>query len=67
MTIWRTRIACWATNTNSEYVILIAFPLQQRLQYYAIRIFLSGLLLLLPLLFSIDVLTSTVVLWTINE
>jgi len=32
MTIWR--IACWipkATNTHSEYVIFIAFPLQQRL------------------------------------
>jgi hypothetical protein len=32
MTIWRTRIACWipkATNTYSEYVPLIAFPLQQ--------------------------------------
>jgi len=32
MTIWRTRIAWWitkATNTRSEYVILIAFPLQQ--------------------------------------
>ena len=31
-TIWHTRIACWitkATNTHSEYVILIAFPLQQ--------------------------------------
>ena len=31
MTIWRTCIACWipkATNTHSEYVILIAFPLQ---------------------------------------
>ena len=30
--IWRMRIACWipkATNTHSEYVILIAFPLQQ--------------------------------------
>jgi len=35
MTIWRIRIACWvtkATNTHSEYVILIAFPLQQWLQ-----------------------------------
>jgi hypothetical protein len=34
MTIWRKRIPCWipkATNTHSEYVILIAFPLQQRL------------------------------------
>ena len=32
MTIWRMLIACWirkATNTHSEYVILIAFPLQQ--------------------------------------
>ena len=32
MTIWRMRIACWltkATNTHSEYVIIIAFPLQQ--------------------------------------
>jgi len=32
MTIWRMRIACWipkGTNTLSEYVILIAFPLQQ--------------------------------------
>jgi hypothetical protein len=35
MTIWRTRIACQitkATNTHSEYVILIALPLQQWLQ-----------------------------------
>ena len=34
MTIWRMRIACWipeATNTHSEYVIRIAFPLQPRL------------------------------------
>jgi hypothetical protein len=32
MTIWRMRIACWipkATNTCSEYAILIAFPLQK--------------------------------------
>ena len=31
-TIWRMRIACWipkATNTHSQYVIVIAFPLQQ--------------------------------------
>jgi hypothetical protein len=34
MTIWRMRTACWtpkASDTHSEYVILIAFPLQQRL------------------------------------
>ena len=32
MTIWRVRIACWipkARNTHSEYVIVIASPLQQ--------------------------------------
>ena len=32
ITIWRMRIACCipkATNTHSEYVILIAFTLQQ--------------------------------------
>jgi ABC-type proline/glycine betaine transport system permease subunit len=32
MTTWRLRIACWipkAKNTHSEYVIIIAFPLQQ--------------------------------------
>ena len=32
VTIWRTCIAYWipkVTNTNSEYAILIAFPLQQ--------------------------------------
>jgi hypothetical protein len=33
-TIWHVRIACWipqATNTHSQYVVLIALPLQQRL------------------------------------
>jgi hypothetical protein len=32
MTVWRMRIACWipkVTNTYSEYVLLIAFLLQQ--------------------------------------
>ena len=32
MTIWRMRIACCilkATNTHLDYVILIAFPMQQ--------------------------------------
>ena len=35
MTTRRLRVACWiskATNTHSEYVILISFPLQQWLQ-----------------------------------
>jgi len=34
MTIWRIRMACWipkATNTHSEYLILIVLPLQQLL------------------------------------
>ena len=32
MTIWRMRMTWWihkATNTDSQYVIVIAFPLQQ--------------------------------------
>ena len=32
MTTWRMRIACWipmAIDTQSEYVIFIAYPLQQ--------------------------------------
>jgi hypothetical protein len=35
MTIWCMRIACWitkATNTRSEYIIVIVFPLQQWLR-----------------------------------
>ena len=43
MTIQRMRIACWvteATNTHSEYVKIIAFPLQQWLHE---RLSISGL------------------------
>jgi hypothetical protein len=32
MATWRMRIACWipkATNIHSQYIMLIAFPLQQ--------------------------------------
>jgi hypothetical protein len=35
MTIWRMRFTCWvtkATDTHSEYVILIAFSRQQYLR-----------------------------------
>ena len=38
MTVWRTRIACWipkATNAHSQYVILIAFLLEQWLHAVA--------------------------------
>jgi hypothetical protein len=41
MTIWRMRIARWiteATNTLSEYVIFIAFPLQQCLEENASKL-----------------------------
>ena len=56
MTIWRMRIACWipeATNTHTSCVILIAFPLQQRLHertsmlrytYIACRVLLFGII-----------------------
>jgi hypothetical protein len=38
MTIWPTHISCWianATNKHSEYVIIIAFPLQKWLHQRA--------------------------------
>jgi hypothetical protein len=38
MTMWRVRISCWmpkATDRHSEYVIVIAFPLQQWLHEHA--------------------------------
>jgi len=38
LTIWHMRIACWtpkATNTHSDYIILIVFPLQQWLHEHA--------------------------------
>ena len=41
MTIWRMRFICWitnATNTHSQYAILIAFPLQQRLRERASKL-----------------------------
>jgi hypothetical protein len=38
MTIWHMCFACWitkATNTYSQYITSIAFPLQQRLKEHA--------------------------------
>ena len=58
MTIWRVRIACWipkATNTPSEYVILLAFPLQQWLHERAYVIPTLPLLLTSTLLWDKDV------------
>jgi len=48
MTTWLMRIACWitkATNTHSEFVILIAFPLQQRLYERASMLRYTGVLI----------------------
>jgi len=60
MTIWRKRIARWITkaiNTHPEYVILIAFPLQQWLQQrasmYVRYTFIACLVLFWPLLPSL--------------
>ena len=50
LTIRRMRIACWiakARNTHSEYVILIAFPLQRRLHERASMLRYCTLLALL--------------------
>ena len=79
MTIWRMCIACWipkATNTHSEYVILITFPLQQWLRervsmllYTYIACLVSTLVLILPPLvgrhytFTAVFCLSSLVLW----
>ena len=45
MTKWRMRIACWlpkATNTYSQYVILIAFPRQQWLHERKVPVLLNA-------------------------
>ena len=50
MKIWHMGIACWmrnATNTHSEYVILIAFPVQQHLHESASLLRYKYLLVLL--------------------
>ena len=52
MTIWRMRIACWITkaaNAHSEYVIIIAFPLQQWLQESTSMLRTLNVLLILTL------------------
>jgi hypothetical protein len=52
MTIWRMRFARWipkATNTHSEYAIIIALPLQQWLHERASMLRYSTLPELLPL------------------
>ena len=64
MTKWRTRISCWipkATNTHSEYVILIVFSnatmvARTRLECYVIH----ALPLLLPLNLMVYKVTTTV-------
>jgi hypothetical protein len=59
------RIACWvpkATNTHSEYVILIAFPLQQWLHERALMLrymFIACLFFFVPTETKLDVLLMT--------
>jgi hypothetical protein len=51
MTVWRMRIACWipkSTNTLSECVILIAFPLQQWLYKVALMLRYTYIAFLVP-------------------
>jgi hypothetical protein len=59
MTIRRMRIACWipkATDTPSEYVLLIAFPLHQWLHERASALrYASCLTLGLPYFFPIRI------------
>jgi len=55
MTIWHMRIACWipkSTNTHSQYVILIAFPLQQWLQERASVLRYTYMACLVPVIHS---------------
>jgi hypothetical protein len=65
LTIWRLRIACWipkATNTLSEYVILIDFPLQHPTNapcFYVIRT--------VPVLLANCFAISAVALWRTNQ
>ena len=56
-TIWHMPITCWlpkATNTRSEYVILISFPMQKCLQDSALMLRFSTL----PFLFITDIRTE---------
>jgi hypothetical protein len=56
MTNWRVRIACCllkSTNTHSKYVILIAFPLQQRLHENASVLLYTYIVLLVSFYYSI--------------
>ena len=61
MTIWRMRIACWitkATNTHSQYVILIAFPLQQWLQERALMLHFTYIVCLVLIALSFLIIST---------
>ena len=75
MPIWHMRIACWtpeATSTHSEYVILIAFPMQQCLHESALMLrYITWPVLLLSVrdahnvLSELPCLTLILLTWTI--
>ena len=53
LTVWGMRIAVWmlkATNTHSEYVLLIVFPLQQWLHERALLLLFTYIILLMTVL-----------------
>ena len=54
LTMWRMRFSCWMpkdTDTHSEYVILIAFPLQQLLYKHTSLLFYMYIACLAEMLF----------------
>jgi hypothetical protein len=53
LTVWGMRISVWipkTTNTHSEYVLLIAFPLQQWLHERALLLLFTYIVLLMLVL-----------------
>jgi hypothetical protein len=75
MTIWYIRIACWvpkATNALSEYVILVAFPLQRSLHAHASMLRYTQISCLVTASFLIYYLLETLSVdyvypWTLKE
>jgi hypothetical protein len=61
ITIWRMRIGCWipkVTNTHSEYIILIDFPLQQWLRERASEFRYAYFVCIVRLLFHLPFCTK---------
>jgi hypothetical protein len=64
MTILRMRLACYipkATNTQSEYVTLIAFPLQQYFHEHASVLHYKYIACLVLVVKPVEIFTSAVI------